>query len=96
MSDYESIGRDIGKMCLDKNRLYGDSIEKTHRMIEILYPNGVATCDYRDFLTLIRILDKCCRMTSDAAHDTESQWIDVAGYAIVAEERRARAQGGDA
>ena len=58
MKDYIRIATDLGKLVKEKQEAYGDSFSKSEEIIKILYPTGVKPEDYRDLLTITRIIDK--------------------------------------
>jgi len=81
--DYEKIGAEIGALVKEKNIAYGDSFGRAHKIIEILYPDGVKAEHYTDFLTIIRVIDKLFRIANEKGAFGESPWRDIAGYAIL-------------
>lgn len=80
---YEQIGKEIGKLTDEKNIAYGDSVLQSHRILEILYPNGVGIDQYSDMLCLVRMIDKQCRIANRKDAFGENPWKDIAGYAIL-------------
>jgi hypothetical protein len=87
---YESIGREIGKLVAEKQVAYGNSYGKSPSVLSILYPDGFKPDQYDDVLTIIRILDKLFRIATDKDALGEDPYRDIAGYAILAVERRDR------
>jgi hypothetical protein len=83
-SIFEQIAHDIGVLVTQKNKAYGDSFSQSHRIIDVLYPNGVKPEQYRDMLATIRIVDKLFRIATNKGYGGENPWRDVAGYAILA------------
>lgn len=81
---YEVIGKDIGELVQRKQKAYGNSFGKAHRIILELYPDGVPPEAYEDLLTITRILDKLFRIATNNDPDGESPYRDIAGYAILA------------
>lgn len=90
MKDYEKIGSDVGKLVSDKQQAYGDSFGKCHKVVEVLYPNGIEPYQYTDALTLIRVIDKMFRIATKKDAFGESPWRDICGYALLALEREER------
>ena len=86
--DYESLGEQIGILLNEKQACYGNAFGKMEEVFKILYPSGIATHQYKDVLTLARILDKVFRITNlpEDRKDTmgEEPYKDIAGYAILA------------
>ena len=80
---YQNIGRTIGKLVDRKQMAYGDSFNKSVKIIETLYPDGIKTDQYADFLALIRVIDKLFRIVTDRDALGESPWKDIAGYGIL-------------
>jgi|TARA_R100000081_G_C4687699_1_gene100841 hypothetical protein len=83
MKEYKKIATEIGKLVADKNKAYGDSFGQGHKVLEILFPNGVKPDQFIDFLTITRIIDKLFRLANDKEAFGESPWRDIAGYAIL-------------
>ena len=86
--DYEALGEQIGILLNEKQKSYGDAFGKMETILETLYPNGINTYQYRDVLTLTRILDKVFRIANlpESRKDRmgEEPYKDIAGYAILA------------
>jgi len=86
--DYELLAKGIGALLNEKQAAYGDSFGKLPEIIEVLYPDGIATHQYKNFLTLVRIMDKVFRIASMPENQKdlmgEEPWKDIAGYAILA------------
>jgi len=83
-SIFVKIATSVGELVKAKNAAYGDSFSQSHRIIEVLYPNGVKPEQYRDMLATIRIVDKLFRIANQKDYGDESPWRDVAGYSILA------------
>ena len=82
--EYEKIGTEIGKLVEEKNSAYGSSFAQSHKIISVLYPNGVKPEQYTDFLAIIRVIDKLFRIANKKDAFAESPWQDILGYAILA------------
>lgn len=80
--EYEKLGRELGALVDVKNAQYGDSVNKTGRILEILYPNGVPVSEYRNMMLVTRILDKLNRVANGDQGD-ESAFSDIAGYGLM-------------
>tara|TARA_R100000008_G_scaffold78068_1_gene58863 strand:+ start:785 stop:1126 length:342 start_codon:yes stop_codon:yes gene_type:complete len=83
MKEYEKVAKEIGKLVAEKNKAYGDSFGQAHRILKVLYPNGIKPDGYMDFLTITRIIDKLFRLANEKEAFEESPWRDIAGYAIL-------------
>lgn len=83
MRDYVKTATEIGKLVKDKQDAYGDSFSKSEEIIKILFPNGVTAENYRDLLTITRIIDKLFRIATRKNAFSESPYRDIAGYALL-------------
>ena len=83
MKDYVRIATDLGKLVKEKQEAYGDSFSKSEEIIKILYPAGVKPENYRDLLTITRIIDKLFRIATRKNAFGESPYRDIAGYALL-------------
>ena len=84
---FSNLGREIGELVDRKQYEYGDSISKSEKILEVLYPDGVKPCQYSDLLLVTRTVDKLCRisMRGPSRKDLggESPWTDIAGYGML-------------
>jgi len=80
---YEKIATEIGKLVDIKNAAYGNSFSESHKIISILYPNGIKPEQYMDALAITRVIDKLFRIATKKNAFGESPWKDIAGYAIL-------------
>ena len=83
MADFEKIGCEIGKLVKEKNKAYGDSFGQACKILEVLYPSGIAPHQYRDALAVTRVIDKLFRLSNKKDAFGESPWHDICGYAIL-------------
>jgi len=83
MNLYEILGQDIGRMVAEKNAAYGDSFSQSHRILEVLYPNGIRIDQFKDMLAIVRVIDKLFRIATNRDAFGESPWRDIAGYGIL-------------
>ena len=87
---YPTIGMKIGDLVAQKRIHYGDSFNRSHEIIEVLFPDGVPQESYQDLLTIIRIVDKLFRIANRhkareaGMPDTELPEQDVFGYLLLA------------
>ena len=80
--NYETIGKQIGQLVDDKNRIYGDAFSKTGDFLKILYPDGIKPKDYNNVLALARVFDKMMRI-ANGNKGNENAWNDITGYGIL-------------
>jgi len=81
--NFEEIGCKIGKLVQEKNSAYGSSFAECHKILSVLYPNGIQPEQYTDALAIIRVIDKLFRIANNKNAFDESPWNDIAGYAIL-------------
>ena len=89
MNRYEKVSTQIGSLLIAKQSAYGNSFGEAHKIMAILYPNGISIDQLEDALTLIRIQDKCFRIAQKKTVKSkdklnESPYRDIAGYATLA------------
>jgi hypothetical protein len=82
-STFEEMGLKIGELVTDKNEKYGDSFAQAHKLLEVLYPDGVDVVQYRRMLAITRIIDKLFRLASWNNQDDEDPARDIAGYGLL-------------
>lgn len=82
-NNYKLIGEQIGKLVEEKNSAYGSSFAECHKILSVLYPNGIKPEQYTDALAIIRVIDKLFRIANKKDAFGESPWRDIAGYAIL-------------
>ena len=87
---YEKIGKQIGELVDQKNAAYGSSFAESHKILSILYPDGIKPEQYTDALAIIRVIDKLFRIATAKDAFGESPWNDIAGYAILGVHNDAR------
>lgn len=80
---YEKIGTEIGRLVQKKNEAYGDSFGQASKILEVLYPDGIKTDQYRDALAITRVIDKLFRLANKKDAFGESPWRDICGYSIL-------------
>ena len=81
---WAELGGEVAKVLDTTNKAYGNSTEKSAKIVSILYPNGIQPEQMHDVRCLISILDKLSRIANDKDAFGESPWRDVAGYALLA------------
>lgn len=94
---YEEIGQQVGQLVDEKNAAYGSSFAESHKILSVLYPDGITPEQYTDALAIIRVIDKLFRIATNKDAFGETPWQDIAGYAILgvanAANRREEAEG---
>lgn len=80
---YEQTAERIGKLVSEKNMAYGSSFSEAHKILEVLYPSGIAPHQFTDALAVIRVIDKLFRIATKKDAFGESPWQDIAGYGIL-------------
>lgn len=87
-ANYEAIGKNLGSLLNQKQAAYGDAFGRMEDIIKVFYPNGIQTHQYKNLLTLVRILDKMFRVANLPQNGkdlmNEDPWKDIAGYAMLA------------
>ena len=83
MADFEKIAAEIGSLVQEKNEAYGDSFGQSSRILEVLYPDGIRTEQFRDALAITRVIDKLFRLANKKDAFGESPWRDICGYAVL-------------
>jgi len=89
-SEYEALGRSIGKLVTEKQAAYGDSFGKSGEIMRILYPDGIQSSQMDDALAITRMVDKLFRIATRKDAFGESPYKDIAGYAILGAIRHAK------
>lgn len=82
-ANYESLGKGVGKLVAEKQSAYGDSFGKSHKILKVLYPEGIKPDQYMDVLTICRVVDKLFRLATDPTYGDESPWRDICGYSLL-------------
>lgn len=82
--DYETLGKEIGKMVNEKQKAYGDSFGRSAKILQEIFPMGILPEDYYNFLFVARILDKLFRIANSKDAFGEDPFMDSCGYALLA------------
>ena len=80
---YKQIGEEVGSLVDEKNAAYGSSFAESHKILSVLYPNGIKPDQYMDALAITRVIDKLFRIANKKDAFGESPWRDIAGYALL-------------
>ncbi len=83
MNRYTQEAINLAELITKKQIAYGDSFGQSKRIIEVLYPKGIAPEQYQDALAIIRIIDKLFRIANKKFAFDEDPWQDIAGYALL-------------
>jgi len=83
MSDFQTTALEMGTLVTHKNIAYGDAVNKTAKVLAILYDNGIQPQQYQDVLTVTRIVDKLCRIATNNDPFGEDPWSDINGYSLI-------------
>lgn len=81
---WAELGGEVARILDSTNKAYGNSTEKSARILGILYPEGIQPEQLHDARCMTSILDKLSRIATDKDAFGESPWRDVAGYALLA------------
>ena len=80
----KEMAKKIGNLVDEKNKAYGDSFNRAGKVLAELYPDGVKPKEYRNMLSIIRIIDKLFRVANDQDAFGEDPWQDIVGYGLLA------------
>jgi len=80
---YKELGIEVGSLVDEKNAAYGSSFAECHKILTVLYPEGIKPEQYTDALAIIRVIDKLFRIANKKDAFGESPWRDIAGYALL-------------
>lgn len=80
---FVEMAKAIGELTQEKNAAYGDSFEKSGKILELLYPNGIQPSQYKDALGVVRVVDKLFRIATRKDAFGESPWKDICGYGLL-------------
>ena len=80
---FKELSLEIGELVDKKQKAYGNSFGKSHHILKVLYPNGIAVNQYEDVLCIIRIIDKLFRIATNSTNLEESPYRDIAGYGLL-------------
>ena len=80
---WANLGAEIIRVVDQSNQAYGNSTEKSARMLGILYPEGIRPDQLHDARCIISILDKLSRIATDKDAFGEHPARDIAGYALL-------------
>ena len=83
MNLYAQEAINLAELVTKKQVAYGDAFGQSKRIIEVLYPKGIATDQYQDALAVIRVIDKLFRVANRKWATDEDPWQDIAGYALL-------------
>jgi len=85
-SIFEELAANTGKLVTEKNRAYGDSVRNSAKIMQLLYPNGIAFDQIPGALVTVRIIDKLSRIANDPKYGGEDPAQDITGYGLLLQE----------
>lgn len=81
---FKKTAEQITHTVIEKNRAYGDSVNRAPQCLAILAPDGIQPHQYRDASLAVRLLDKIARgLAMPPGSDEENPWADAAGYCLI-------------
>jgi hypothetical protein len=83
MNKYHKKAGKIAGLVTRKQLAYGNSFNRACEIMRILYPAGIRPDQYRDSLSVIRVIDKLFRISHKKDAFGEDPWQDIAGYALL-------------
>lgn len=83
MTYYVSLASEVGKLVEEKQKAYGDSFNKSELILKVLYPDGIKPENYKDLLTITRMIDKLFRIVTNNDPFGESPYRDLVGYSLL-------------
>lgn len=85
-SIFEKLAEATGKLVTEKNAAYGDSVRTSGKIMQLLYPNGIAFDQIPAALLTVRVLDKLSRIANDPSYGGEDPAQDITGYGLLLQE----------
>lgn len=81
---YAAAALEIAELISKKQEAYGCAFDNSHKILEVLYPDGISVQDYKQLLTITRVIDKLFRIaTNNDPVFQEDPWRDICGYALL-------------
>ncbi len=85
---YLKIAVDVSGTVNQKQLAYGDAFGESHKILSVLFPDGVQPDQYKELLAITRVIDKLFRLANQPEAFGENPWADIAGYAILSIDNR--------
>jgi len=82
MNKFKDEAIKIAELVSIKQDAY-DSFGRSGEIIKVLYPDGIKPEQYKNALSVIRIIDKLFRIANKKDSFEENPWKDIAGYALL-------------
>jgi len=82
-SIFEKLAEATGKLVTEKNAAYGDSVRTSGKIMQLLYPEGIAFDQIPVALLTVRVLDKLSRIANDPSYGGEDPAQDITGYGLL-------------
>lgn len=89
-SRWHFIAERTADLVKTKNAAYGNSFEQSGEFMAMLYPDGVKPEQMKDFLCIVRVMDKIKRISTKKDAFGENPWQDILGYALLTLEQQER------
>lgn len=83
MTYYVGLASEVGKLVEEKQKAYGDSFNRSELILKVLYPDGIKPENYKDLLTITRMIDKLFRIVTNNDPFNESPYRDLVGYSLL-------------
>lgn len=80
------LAQKTGELVAEKNAAYGDSVRNAAKIMQLLYPRGIAFEQIPAALVVVRVLDKLSRIANDPTFGGEDPALDVTGYGLLLQE----------
>jgi hypothetical protein len=82
------LGMELGDLCDQKNKAYGDSAFVVSDVLKVLCPNGIPPEKYELITILSRCMDKWARLLRVGNNELgEDAARDLVGYSLILAER---------
>lgn len=75
-----------GELVAEKNQAHGDSVRRSAKIMQTLYPDGISFAQIPSALLVVRILDKLSRIANDPTFGGEDPAQDITGYGLIMQE----------
>lgn len=84
--EWLELAQKTGELVVEKNAAYGDSVRNAAKIMQLLYPKGIAFEQIPAALVVVRILDKLSRIANDPTFKGEDPAQDITGYGLLLQE----------
>lgn len=80
------LAREVGETVANKNEAYGDSVRRSAKIMQVLYPEGISFDQIPAALLAVRVVDKLSRIANHPSYGGEDPALDIAGYGLLLQE----------